>query len=33
MTAFSVRAVMVYLPTLAPISIADRLRLLRDLFS
>ena len=33
MTAFSVRAVIVYLPTPAPISIADRLRLLWDLFS
>jgi hypothetical protein len=32
-TAFSIRAVIVYLLTPAPISIADRLRLLRDLFS
>jgi hypothetical protein len=33
MTAFSIRAVIVCLLTLAPVSIADRLRLLRDLFS
>jgi len=33
MTTFGVRAVMVYLLTLAPVGIADRLRLLQDLFS
>ena len=33
MTAFSVRAVVVYLSTPAPVSIADRLRSLWDLFS
>jgi len=33
MTAFSIRAVVVCLPTPAPISIADRLQSLRDLFS
>jgi len=32
-TAFSIRAVVVCLPTLAPVSIADRLRSLRGRFS
>jgi hypothetical protein len=33
MTAFGIRVVVVYLPTLAPVSIVDRLRSLWDLFS
>jgi len=33
MTAFSVKTVVVYLLTLAPISVADRFRLLWDRFS
>jgi len=32
-TTFSIRAVVVCLLTLAPVSVADRLRSLRDLFS
>jgi len=33
MTAFGIRVVVVCLPTLAPIGVADRFRSLRDLFS